>query len=122
MTGLRFVAVDEADALAQPLLAELAVEYASRYEAPEAAVARWLRDHPAEQFAPPDGGMYIGVLDSHPVTGGAFCRFDDDTAELKRIWTDSRHRRAASGHPGIRDRPARLPARLPDHRQPAARG
>ncbi len=92
MTGLRFVAVDEADALAQPLLAELAVEYASRYEAPEAAVARWLRDHPAEQFAPPDGGMYIGVLDSHPVTGGAFCRFDDDTAELKRIWTDSRHR------------------------------
>ena len=28
-----------------------------------------------------------------PVTGGAFCRFDADTAELKRIWTDSRHRR-----------------------------
>ncbi|MDT5209187.1 MAG: hypothetical protein QOF67_1602, partial [Mycobacterium sp.] len=26
-------------------------------------------------------------------TGGAFCRFDDSTAELKRIWTDSRHRR-----------------------------
>ena len=31
-----------------------------------------------------------------PVTGGAFRRFDDSTAELKRIWTDSRHRR--QGH------------------------
>jgi GNAT superfamily N-acetyltransferase len=27
------------------------------------------------------------------VTGGAFRRFDDETAELKRIWTDSRYRR-----------------------------
>jgi GNAT superfamily N-acetyltransferase len=93
---LRFVDVDENDELAQPLLAELAVEYATRYEAPEAAVAKWLRSHPAEQFRPPDGGMLIGLLDDQPVTGGAFCRFDDDTAELKRIWTDSRHRR--QGH------------------------
>src|SRR4051812_13032257 len=93
---LRFVDVDENDALAQPLLTELAVEYATRYEAPEAAVASWLRNHPAEQFRPPDGGMLIGLLDDQPVTGGAFCRFDDDTAELKRIWTDSRHRR--QGH------------------------
>ncbi len=96
MTGLRFVPVDEDDALAAPLLAELAVEYATRYEAPEAGVARWLRDHPADQFHPPAGGMLIGLLGDQPVTGGAFCRFDDDTAELKRIWTDSRHRR--QGH------------------------
>jgi GNAT superfamily N-acetyltransferase len=27
------------------------------------------------------------------VTGGAFRRFDADTAELKRIWTDAGHRR-----------------------------
>jgi ribosomal protein S18 acetylase RimI-like enzyme len=40
--------------------------------------------------------MLIGVLDGRPVTGGAFCRFDVDTAELKRIWTDGRHRR--QGH------------------------
>ncbi|MCV7217305.1 GNAT family N-acetyltransferase [Mycobacterium crocinum] len=93
VNGLRFVPVDEDDPLAQPLLAELAVEYATRYEAPESGVARWLRDHPADQFRPPDGGMVIGLLDGQPVTGGAFCRFDDDTAELKRIWTDSGHRR-----------------------------
>ena len=45
------------------------------------------------EFAPPGGGLLIGLLDGHPVTGGAFRRFDDATAELKRIWTDSRHRR-----------------------------
>ena len=54
---------------------------------------RWLRDHPADQFQPPDGGMLIGLIDDQPVTGGAFRRLDADTAELKRIWTDSKHRR-----------------------------
>jgi GNAT superfamily N-acetyltransferase len=33
------------------------------------------------------------VLDGRTVTGGAFRRFDAETAELKRIWTHSRHRR-----------------------------
>jgi ribosomal protein S18 acetylase RimI-like enzyme len=56
-------------------------------------VSKWLRGHPAAEFAPPDGGLFIGLLGEEPVTGGAFCRFDDSTAELKRIWTDSRHRR-----------------------------
>ena len=90
---MRFVPVHQDDELAQPLLAELAVEYAARYDGTEAGVMRWLRGHPADAFSPPDGGMLIGVLDDRPVTGGAFCRFDDDTAELKRIWTDSRYRR-----------------------------
>jgi ribosomal protein S18 acetylase RimI-like enzyme len=56
-------------------------------------VARWLREYPADEFAAPHGGMFIGVLDGRPVTGGAFRRFDTDTAELKRIWTDGRFRR-----------------------------
>jgi GNAT superfamily N-acetyltransferase len=90
---LRFVEVGQQDPLAEPLLAALAVEYASRYGATEEAVAKWLRGYPADEFAPPGGGLLIGLLDEEPVTGGAFCRFDDDTAELKRIWTDSRHRR-----------------------------
>ena len=47
----------------------------------------------ADEFAPHGGGLLIGILNDQPVTGGAFCRFDADTAELKRIWTDSRHRR-----------------------------
>ena len=90
---LRFVAVGQDDALAEPLLAELAVEYATRYGATEQAVSNWLRGYPADEFAPPGGGLLIGLLNDQPVTGGAFCRFDADTAELKRIWTDSRHRR-----------------------------
>jgi GNAT superfamily N-acetyltransferase len=93
---LRFVEVGQRDPLAEPLLAELAVEYAGRYGATEEAVSNWLRGSPADEFAPPDGGLLIGLLNDQPVTGGAFRRFDDATAELKRIWTDSSHRR--QGH------------------------
>ena len=93
---LRFVAVGQNDALAEPLLAELTVEYASRYSVAEEHVSTWLRTHPAEEFEAPAGGLLIGLINDQPVTGGAFCRFDDSTAELKRIWTDSRHRR--QGH------------------------
>jgi GNAT superfamily N-acetyltransferase len=90
---LRFRAVDQDDPLAEPLLAELALEYASRYHAPVDAVANWLRTYPSDEFAEPGGAMLIGLVDGQPVTGGAFRRFDTDTAELKRIWTDSRYRR-----------------------------
>ncbi len=90
---LRFVAVCQEDPLAEPLLAELTVEYASRYSVAEEDVSKWLRGYPADEFAPPNGGLLIGLIGDEPVTGGAFCRFDADTAELKRIWTDSRHRR-----------------------------
>lgn len=93
LNHLRFVAVGQDDPLAEPLLAELAVEYASRYGSTTDAVGAWLRQYPAGEFAPPDGGMLIGLLDGRPVTGGAFCRVDAETAELKRIWTDSGHRR-----------------------------
>ena len=90
---LRFVAVGQDDPLAEPLLAELTVEYARRYTVAEEDVSKWLRGYPAADFEAPDGGLLIGLLGETPVTAGAFCRFDADTAELKRIWTDSRHRR-----------------------------
>ncbi|MDO3400438.1 MULTISPECIES: GNAT family N-acetyltransferase [Mycobacteriaceae] len=90
---LRFVPVRQTDPLAEPLLAELAVEYSRRYGGTEAGVARWLRAHPAEDFAAPHGALLIGLDDGVPVTGGAFQRFDADTAELKRIWTAREHRK-----------------------------
>ena len=92
-TQLKFVPAALDDELAQPLLAELAVEYATRYSRPVPTVLAWLKDNPTDEFAPPDGGMLIGLLDDRPVTGGGFRRFDAETAELKRIWTDSAHRR-----------------------------
>ncbi|AFM15286.1 acetyltransferase [Mycolicibacterium chubuense NBB4] len=90
---LRFVAVGQDDPLAAPLIDELAIEYAERYGGTRERVHAWLRGYPDDEFAPPAGGLLIGLLDDQPVTGGAFRRFDDDTAELKRIWTDSRQRR-----------------------------
>lgn len=94
---LRFVEVRQDDELARPLITELAVEYATRYDGNEERVLRWLRGYPAEEFAPPHGGMVIGLADGQPVTGGAFRRFGivdgAETAELKRIWTDRRFRR-----------------------------
>jgi GNAT superfamily N-acetyltransferase len=96
VSPLRFVEVGQDDELAQPLIAELAVEYSTRYDTTEERVLTWLRGHPAGEFAPPAGGMLIGLLDDVPVTGGAFRRFGvvdgAETAELKRIWTDRCHR------------------------------
>jgi GNAT superfamily N-acetyltransferase len=90
---LRFVAAAQTDALAAPLLAELAVEYAERYGGSPDVYRSALGDYPAAEFTPPGGGLLIGVVDGMPVTGGAFRRYDENTAELKRIWTASGHRR-----------------------------
>jgi GNAT superfamily N-acetyltransferase len=90
---LRFVAVTADDPRARPLLDELAVEYADRYESTLPRVTEWMKSVPTSEFAPPDGGFLIGEVGATPVTGGAFQRFDAETAELKRIWTDRAHRR-----------------------------
>lgn len=93
---MQFVAVGQDDPLAAPLLAELAAEYAQRYGGTAEKIMTWLRKYPAAEFTAPGGGLLIGLVDQHPVTGGAFRRFDAETAELKRIWTDRRYRR--QGH------------------------
>jgi GNAT superfamily N-acetyltransferase len=108
---LRFEAVGQDDPLAEPLLAELAVEYATRYGATEQAVSKWLRGYPAEEFAPPSGDLLVGVLAGVAVTGGAFRRFDDSTAELKRIWTDSRYRRQGHAKALLAELEAQIAAR-----------
>ena len=87
--ALRFVAVAQDDPLATPLIEALAVEYARalrRHPRPRARLVT--RGYPASEFEPPDGDLVVGLLGGEPVTGGAFRRFDDTTAELKRIWTE----------------------------------
>lgn len=94
MTGeLRFVPAGLHDPLARPLLVELADEYAQRYGGEPKRYFDWLIDSPDGEFSAPHGGMLIGLVDGQPVTGGAFCRFDAETAELKRVWTHRDQRR-----------------------------
>lgn len=90
---LRFVTVAQDDPRAAPLLEELAVEYSSRYGGTRADMHQLLVTYPAVHFEAPDGGLLVGLQGEVAVTGGAFQRYDDDTAELKRIWTSSAHRR-----------------------------
>lgn len=128
---IEFTAVSQDDDLARPLLAQLAEEYGSRYgDAPE-RVLRGLVNYPAHEFEPPHGGMLMGLLDSVPVTGGAFRRYGCvdgvETAELKRIWTDSRHRRKGYASLLLDELEAEIRARgyrkvylTTGHRQPEA--
>ncbi|MBJ7291420.1 GNAT family N-acetyltransferase [Williamsia sp.] len=90
---LTVVRVDQTDPRAQPLLAELAVEYSSRYGGTAEQMYSELVEYPADEFAAPDGALVVIVRDDEVVAGGAFRRYDADTAELKRIWTSAAHRR-----------------------------
>ncbi|MFI6643407.1 GNAT family N-acetyltransferase [Streptomyces sp. NPDC050504] len=77
------------DPLARPLLDELAYEYSSRY----GDDAEDLYRYPSAEFAPPGGAFLLLLEQGRPVAGGAYRRYDATTAELKRIWTHSAHRR-----------------------------
>ncbi|MEI5667757.1 GNAT family N-acetyltransferase [Bosea sp. CCNWLW174] len=89
-----FVYTTPLDPLAQPLVEQLTWEYATRYgsyfgEPPGAEMSRY----PASLFAPPEGNFVLLLRDGRAIAGGAFKRYDGQTAELKRMWTDSAFRR-----------------------------
>jgi polar amino acid transport system permease protein len=89
--GSVFVRVPVSDPRARPLLEELREEYFRRYG--EGAGEEMTR-YPDEEFTPPGGGLLLLLLHGgEAVAGGAFRRYDARTAELKRIWTHSAHRR-----------------------------
>ncbi|MEK6348123.1 MAG: GNAT family N-acetyltransferase [Burkholderia sp.] len=85
------------DPVAAPLLDGLAIEYATRYHdfrtGGDAAVREELASYPAALFAPPVGAFLLLLNDGEPIGGGAFQRYDETTAELKRIWTHAGWRR-----------------------------
>ena len=86
------------DPLATPLLEELLFEYDSRYGTffnAEGARAE-LNKYPPEAFSPPSGNFLLLLRDGKPIAGGAFMRYDEETAEFKRVWTHSAHRRHLS--------------------------
>ncbi|ACL41667.1 GCN5-related N-acetyltransferase [Pseudarthrobacter chlorophenolicus A6] len=83
------------DPRVRPLLDELAVEYDTRYGDlfGDGAAAEELNRYPAAEFEGPSGALLIIQEHGESIAGGAFRRYDPTTAELKRIWTHSAHRR-----------------------------
>lgn len=83
------------DPRVRPLLDELAVEYDTRYGDlfGRKAAAEELNRYPAEEFEGPGGALLVVQENGESIAGGAFRRYDAGTAELKRIWTHSAHRR-----------------------------
>jgi len=95
---VKFVEVSQDDPLAAPLLDDLQREYGSRYGRHlDGSEYADLRSYPAAEFEPPEGVLIVATVAGEPVAGGAFRRYDDTTAELKRIWTASGHRRRGYG-------------------------
>ncbi|MBN3854944.1 GNAT family N-acetyltransferase [Paraburkholderia sp. Ac-20340] len=91
-----FVYVQVRDPRAQPLLAELADEYRSRYADVIAAedLEREMTRYPEEDFTQPRGAFVLLLRDGVAVAGGAFMpHADEGTAEFKRIWASRRERR-----------------------------
>jgi len=77
------------DPRAEVLLEGLIAEYDGRYginSRPGGARSEILR-YPAEAFAPPLGDFLLFQRGGETIAGGAFMSHDDETAELKRIWT-----------------------------------
>lgn len=89
------ITTSPADPRAQPLIDELTLEYDTRYReflGPEGSKPELFR-YPPEHFLPPHGSFVLLIRDGQTIGGGAFMRYDDTTAEFKRIWTDHRFRR-----------------------------
>ncbi|TQC49115.1 GNAT family N-acetyltransferase [Rhodococcus sp. WS4] len=102
------VFVDQTDPLAAPLLEELAIEYSTRYGRTRDEIYEDLTTYPAEEFSAPGGALLVVVDNGTPVAGGAFRRYDEDTAELKRIWTSASHRRRGLGRIVLRELEAEI--------------
>jgi GNAT superfamily N-acetyltransferase len=83
------------DPRVRPLLDELAVEYDTRYGDlfGRGAAAEKLNRYPAAEFEEPRGALLVIQENGESIAGGAFRQYDATTAELKRIWTHSAHRR-----------------------------
>lgn len=89
MTTIEVRRVRQWDPEAASLVAGLTNEYTTRY----GPIGAQEMTRPADVFEPPHGQFLLLVEAGEAVAGGAFMRFDDETAELKRIWTHERHRR-----------------------------
>jgi GNAT superfamily N-acetyltransferase len=90
MTEITIVQTSAFSDAAQPLLEALIREYDSRYggdnNRPGGARSE-IERYPAHAFAPPFGNFLLLQRDAETIAGGAFMSHDDETVEIKRIWT-----------------------------------
>jgi GNAT superfamily N-acetyltransferase len=92
--SLQLVSVHPDDPVAAPLFADLAVEYDTRYGDLFGGASEELTRYPVTEFLPPSGDFVLLLAEGVPVAGGAFRRHaDPGTAEVKRMWTATTHRR-----------------------------
>jgi GNAT superfamily N-acetyltransferase len=90
-----FVYTTPDDPRARPLIDELARDYDERYGLNDGIPSSAeLTRYPSELFTPALGGVFVLLVrDGVTVAGGAYKRVDESTAEIKRVWTSSAHRR-----------------------------
>lgn len=84
-----FIQTVPEDPLIAPVIEGLFGEYRERY-------GDFFSSQPPEDdsvFSAPDGIFIVLLRNGAPIAMGAYKRYDDDTAEFKRIWTDRRLRR-----------------------------
>jgi SsuE family FMN reductase len=94
--ALEVVRARPEDPEAAPLLADLKVEYSTRYGRTNENTQ--LTEVPASDFYRERGGAFVLLRhDGVTVAGGAIRRYDDETAEVKRMWTSHLHRRQGLG-------------------------
>lgn len=75
----------------QPLLDDLVVEYGTRYG--HISAHSELTEVPVTDFEAPHGAFLVLIENGETIAGGAIRRYEDETAEVKRVWTSFRHRR-----------------------------
>lgn len=88
---LTVLRVQVGDPEVKPLLDELHVEYRTRYA--RVSPHTELTEVPETDFLPPDGAFLVLIENGQTIAGGAIRRYDEQTAEVKRVWTSSAHRR-----------------------------
>ncbi|MGW7679618.1 NADPH-dependent FMN reductase [Kribbella sp. NPDC054772] len=90
------VRVRPEDPAAAPLLADLVVEYSTRYGRTNENTQ--LTEVPPSDFHAEQGGAFVLLrYGGRTVAGGAIRRYNDETAEVKRMWTSQLHRRQGLG-------------------------
>ncbi|MBA4023443.1 MULTISPECIES: GNAT family N-acetyltransferase [Mycobacteriales] len=87
--SLVLVRVRPNDALARTVLSELAIEYSHRYGGTS---CNWFSKL-TKQSVDRDGSFLVVVAEGVAVAGGTYRPVDEQTVELKRIWTASKFRR-----------------------------